>query len=51
MAAWITSLEEAIEAKEEALENAQGEETQEKITDEIDQLEEILGAIETYIEG
>jgi hypothetical protein len=51
MAAWLPALEEAIDAKKEAVEHVRDEDTQEKINDEIDQLEEILGAIETYIEG
>lgn len=52
---WVTSLEETIEAKEEALSNASdadspNDERIEKLETEIQMLEEILDAVQSYIE-
>lgn len=52
---WVTDLEETIEAKQDALDTAEGadspnEERLDKLTEEVDALKEILEAVQNYID-
>ena len=50
MKTWATSLEEAIASKEEATQNAVNEYAQKRLEEEIGALQDILDAVENYIE-